>query len=80
MLSIRYYSCQAAVTFELANRLFHVLGKDHFVKKLCGFITAHSPLKTYQLKIFHQTISCVHIYMYVNRLFITYFLLKILHC
>ena len=23
------YSCQAAVTCVLANRLFHVLGKDH---------------------------------------------------
>ena len=30
------YSCQAAGTSELANRLFHVL---------CGFITMHSPFK-----------------------------------
>ena len=37
------YSCQAAVTSELANRLLHVLGKDYFMlhKILCGFITAH---------------------------------------
>ena len=41
------YSCQAAVTSELANRLLHVLGKDYFMlhKILCGFITAHSPFK-----------------------------------
>ena len=41
------YSCQAAVTCVLANRLFHVLGKDYFMlhKILCGFITAHSPFK-----------------------------------
>ena len=40
------YSCQAAVTSELANRLLHVLGKDYFMlhKILCGFITVHSPL------------------------------------
>ena len=39
------YSCQAAITSELANRLLHVLGKDYFMlhKILCGFITAHSP-------------------------------------
>ena len=39
------YSCQAAVTCVLANRTFHVLGKDYFMlhKILCGFITAHSP-------------------------------------
>ena len=41
----RCSSCQAAVTSELANRLFHVLGKDYFMlhKILYGFITAHSP-------------------------------------
>ena len=46
----RCSSCQAAVTSVLANRLFHVLGKDYFMlrkilcgKILCGFITAHSP-------------------------------------
>ena len=27
----RCYSCQAAVTSVLANRLFHVLGKDYFM-------------------------------------------------
>ena len=27
----RYSSCQAAVTSELANKLFHVLGKDYFM-------------------------------------------------
>ena len=40
------YSCQAAVTYVLANRIFHVaiIGKDYFMlhKILCGFITAHS--------------------------------------
>ena len=46
----RCSSCQAAVTSELANRLFHVLGKDYFMlhKILCGFITAHSPFKICQ--------------------------------
>ena len=41
------YSCQAAVTSELANGLLHVLGKDYFMlnKILCDFITAHSPFK-----------------------------------
>ena len=41
------YSCQAAGTSELANRLFHVLGKNYFMlhKILCGFITMHSPFK-----------------------------------
>ena len=40
-----YYSYLAAVTCVLANRLFHVLGKDYFIlhKILCGLITAHSP-------------------------------------
>jgi len=41
------YSCQAAVTCVLTNRIFHVLGKDYFMlhKILCGFITAHSLFK-----------------------------------
>jgi len=36
---------QAAVTYVLANRIFHALGKDYFMlhKILCGFITVHSP-------------------------------------
>ena len=50
------YSCQAAVTCVLANRLFHVLGKDYFMlhKIICGFITAHSPFnyQRYKLKLF----------------------------
>ena len=45
------YSCQAAVTCVLANRIFHVLGKDYFMlhKILCGFITAHSPCDYFQI-------------------------------
>ena len=41
------YASQTAVTCVLANRLFHVLGKDYFMlhKILCGFKTAHSPFK-----------------------------------
>ena len=41
----KYRCSQAAVTSKLANRLFHVLGKDDFMlhKILCGFITAHEP-------------------------------------
>ena len=45
----RYSSCQVAVTSELANRLFHLLGKNYFMLHknliLCGFIAAHSPFK-----------------------------------
>ena len=37
----RCYSCQAAVTSELVNRLFGVLGKD--CKILCGLITVYNP-------------------------------------
>ena len=49
----RCSSYQAAVTSELANRLFHVLGKDYFMlhKILCGFIIAHSPFNLYSQKI-----------------------------
>ena len=50
------YSCQAAVTYELANRLLHVLGKDYFMlhKILHGFITAHSP---FNYGIIHSSLS-----------------------
>ena len=36
----KYQDQMAAVTSELANRLFHVLGKDYFMlhKILCDFI------------------------------------------
>ena len=46
----RCSSCQAAVTYKLANRLFHLLGKDYFMfhKILCGFITVHSPFNVDQ--------------------------------
>ena len=47
------YSCQAAVTCVLANRLLHVLGKDYFMlhKILCGFITAHSPFNDFSTNV-----------------------------
>ena len=38
----RCSSCQAAVTSELANRLFHVLGKDYFMLHKNGHYSSYT--------------------------------------
>ena len=37
-----------AITSVLANKLFHVLGKDYFMirKIFCGFLKVHSPFNS----------------------------------